>query len=98
MKAIRTLVGKGGRVVIPAELRRAAGIEEAEPVLIRVTDGEVRIYTVATALRRVQEHVRRYVPEDRLLSEELIADRRREVAAEFAEELMVEGREEATRE
>lgn len=98
MKAIRTIVGKGGRVVIPAELRRAAGIEEAEPVLIRVVDGEVRIYTLSTALRRVQEHVRTYIPEGRMLSEELIADRRREAAAELAEDAMVERRGEAVSE
>ena len=81
----RTRVGPGGRVVIPAELRRALEIEIGDEVILYSKDGELRLYTHAMAIERAQELVRKYVPEGVNLADELIADRRREAAQEEAE-------------
>src|SRR5215210_5030744 len=81
----RTRVGAGGRIVIPAEIRRALGMEEGEPVVMRVEDGELRIWTIAEGIRRVQERMAPYAIPGRLMSDELIAERRAEVAREEAE-------------
>jgi AbrB family looped-hinge helix DNA binding protein len=79
---IRTRLSKGGRIVIPAEMRRAMGIEVGQEVVLRLEDGELRVSTLAGAIRRAQDLVRRHVPPERSLVEELLAERRREAADE----------------
>jgi AbrB family looped-hinge helix DNA binding protein len=81
-KAQRTTLDSGGRVVIPAEFRRALGMNPGDTVLIRVVDGEVRIYTFEQMTRHIQEWGAALAPPDRVLSEELIAERRAEAARE----------------
>jgi len=73
-----TRMGPSGRIVIPAEFRRAVGLEVGDDVVLRLEAGEIRIMGRAQAVRRAQELVRRYVSADRSLADELIADRRAE--------------------
>jgi AbrB family looped-hinge helix DNA binding protein len=82
MGAIRAKIGEGGRIVIPANIRRAMGVGVGDELLLRVEDGELRAATRRAALKKAQAIVRRFVPEGVLLSDELIADRRREAAVE----------------
>ena len=79
MEGIRVKLGSNGRVVIPAELRRALGVKEGDELLLRCSGGELRITTPRAAIRRAQELVRRYLPADVSLVDELI-DERREAA------------------
>jgi AbrB family looped-hinge helix DNA binding protein len=72
----RGQVGEKGRIVIPAAIRKALGIDVGDKVLLRVEDYELRISTMRSRLRRAQEHVRKYVPAGVSLSEELSAERR----------------------
>ena len=78
MMEVRTKVGAGGRVVVPAEFRKALGIAPGDEVIVVLDEGEVRILTPERAVRRAQELVRRYVPSGKSLAAELIAERRRE--------------------
>ncbi|MCH7624366.1 MAG: AbrB/MazE/SpoVT family DNA-binding domain-containing protein [Chloroflexi bacterium] len=82
MAAIKTKLGKGGRVVIPAEYRKRLGIEPGDEIIVTFKDGEIKITTVREAVRRAQEIVRRFVPEGRMLSDELIRERREEAGRE----------------
>ena len=82
MAAIKTKLGKGGRVVIPAEYRKRLGIEPGDEIIVSFKDGEIKITTVREAVRRAQEIVRRFVPEGRMLSDELIRERREEAGRE----------------
>jgi AbrB family looped-hinge helix DNA binding protein len=75
-----TRIGSGGRVVIPAEYRRALGVGPGDDVVMLLEDGEVRILSVKQAVARAQALVRRYVAEGSSLAGELIADRRDEAA------------------
>jgi AbrB family looped-hinge helix DNA binding protein len=72
----------GGRVVVPAEIRRALGLKEGDVVLWELKDGEARLTTRRERLRRAQALVRKYVPADVSLSDELIAERRAEAERE----------------
>jgi AbrB family looped-hinge helix DNA binding protein len=65
-----------GRVVIPAEIRKALGMEAGGTLDMRVEDGELRISTLRSRIQRAQERVRKYIPEGVSLSEELSAERR----------------------
>jgi AbrB family looped-hinge helix DNA binding protein len=78
----RTRIGAGGRLVIPAEIRRELGLEEGEPVVMRVEDGELRIWSVSEGIRRVQERMKPYVIPGQSIVDELIAERRAEAARE----------------
>ena len=75
-----TKIDKGGRVIIPAEYRKALSLKAGDEVMLLLDDGELRIMTPEQAIRLAQEIVRRYVPEGRSLSEELIHERREEAA------------------
>ena len=82
MTSIKTKIGVGGRVVVPAKYRKALDLKPGDDVILVLDDGEVRITTVKQAIRRAQQIVRRYVPEDRDLVSELIKERREEAARE----------------
>ena len=82
MTTVKTHMGKNGRVVIPAQFRKALGVAEGDALTMTLDDGMIRILTSRRAIQRVQESVRRYVPEGRSLVDELIQERRAEQARE----------------
>lgn len=77
-----TQIGPNGRVVIPAAFRQRLGIGPRDWVQMRIVEDELRLVGRTRALRRAQELVAKYVPPGTSLVDELIADRRREVADE----------------
>lgn len=82
MQMVKTRVTQGGRIVIPAEMRKQLGIEIGEKVNLSVENNSIRILTQKEAIRKAQELVRKCVPEGVSLVDELIADRRKEAANE----------------
>jgi AbrB family looped-hinge helix DNA binding protein len=78
----RLKIGPGGRVVIPADFRRAMEIKEGDVVTALLEDGELRLVGIKVAVRKAQAMVRKYVPEGVSLVDELIEDRRREAEEE----------------
>ena len=82
MAEVRTRVGSGGRVVIPAEYRKAMGVEPGDEVVIVLEDEEIRIVSLRHAVARAQSLVRRHVPVGESLVDELISDRRQEAKRE----------------
>ena len=82
MDVVRTRIAAGGRIVIPAEYRRALGLQEGDEVILWLEDGEVRVVSPETAIQRAQQLVAPYVPSGRSLADELIAERRREADRE----------------
>lgn len=81
-KTVRTKVTQGGRVVIPADMRRKLGIEIGSDVNLTLDGNSVRILTQKESIRRAQALFRELVPEGTSLADELIAERRREAANE----------------
>ena len=82
-RSIRTRVGDGGRLVIPAEFRRELGLTPGAPVVItEMEDGDLRVSTSLARLRRAQDLLRRYVAPGDSLVDELLAERRAEAARE----------------
>jgi AbrB family looped-hinge helix DNA binding protein len=74
----KTRIAEGGRIVIPAEYRRALGIKKGDEVTVSLEDDSLRVITPAQAVRRAQAAVRRYNATRRRLSRELIEERRQE--------------------
>jgi antitoxin PrlF len=77
---MKTKIREGGRLVIPSAYRKALGLKPGDEVLLSLEDGEMRVVSTRQAVVRAQALVRRYVPKNRKLSEELIKDRREEAA------------------
>ncbi len=75
MEIFRTKITAGGRVVVPAALRKALGLKVGDEVLMRLEDNEVRFYTRAEAIRRAQAMVQQYVPEGVSLVDDLLEER-----------------------
>jgi len=75
-------VAEGGRVVIPARFRKALGIRPGDKVVLQLSEGELRVYSRAEAVRRLQQEVARVVPKGVSLVQQLLRDRRKEAADE----------------
>ncbi len=79
MNIQRGKIVSGGRLQLPAEIRKQLGFEEGASVQMEVVNNELRIRTQREGVRRAQERLRHLMPTDGTrLSDELIADRRKE--------------------
>ncbi|MFA5507048.1 MAG: AbrB/MazE/SpoVT family DNA-binding domain-containing protein [Vulcanimicrobiota bacterium] len=78
MKAMK--MSEGGRVVVPAEIRKALNVRDGDTVYWELVDGEARLSTKLSRLRRSQQVVQRVAPNRPGMSvvEELLAERKRE--------------------
>jgi AbrB family looped-hinge helix DNA binding protein len=77
---MKTIIGAGGRIVIPAAYRKALGVKPGDEVQLVLEDGEIRMVSQRQAIVRAQNLLRSYVPKGRNLSEELIKERREEAS------------------
>ena len=76
LKSRVRIEGKG-RVVIPASFRAALGLKVGDEIDLRIEDNEIRISTLQSRLAKSRQRLRKFVKPGRLLSDELIAERRR---------------------
>ncbi|MDQ7801245.1 MAG: AbrB/MazE/SpoVT family DNA-binding domain-containing protein [Armatimonadota bacterium] len=79
---MKTRIGRGGRLVIPAPYRRQLGLRPGDEVVVRVEAGELRVLTVSQALARARALLGSYVSPGRSLARELVSERREEAARE----------------
>jgi AbrB family transcriptional regulator, stage V sporulation protein T len=76
----------GGKIVIPAELRRQMGINEGDTLVLEEEgDGRIVLKIYKQVVREVQEEVRRMLPPGVSLVDDLLAERRREFEMEERE-------------
>ena len=61
----RVRLGPSGQVTLPASLIQTLGLNEGDTLVATAEDGEIRLMTIPTAVRKVQAMVRQYVPEQR---------------------------------
>jgi AbrB family looped-hinge helix DNA binding protein len=76
----RVIRGKvsSGRVVLPAELRKAFGIDEGADVVFSRTEHGIEIRTLDEAIRQAQELCAKYITPGVSLVEELRKERDRD--------------------
>ena len=48
-------LGEGGRLVIPSSFRKELHIEPGDALIMRIQDGELRIFSQLTALEKAQK-------------------------------------------
>lgn len=81
---IETKISTGGRVVIPAAIRRQLGVADGDTVLWVVHDKVVRLTTRQRQLELARAFLQKHVPEGRApaLVDALIQERRNEALNE----------------
>jgi len=83
MVSVKAKIAEGGRIVIPAEYRKALGLHVGDEVILSLDDDQLRIYTIDAAIRRAQDLVSQYIAPERSLVDELIAERRGAAEREY---------------
>jgi AbrB family looped-hinge helix DNA binding protein len=78
-------IDRAGRVLVPLKLRRELGIEAGAELILRLEDGELRMYTRQVALRRVREALQRLKRPGDSVVDEVLAGRRQEAERELRE-------------
>ena len=77
-------MSEGGRVVVPAEIRKALNLKDGDTVLWELRDGEARMTTRLARLEQARALVDKYCPAvpGESVVDEFIAERRAEAARE----------------
>ena len=78
----RSKIDSSGRIVLPAELRSQLGVREGDAVVILGDGAQLHVKSVEQAIRDAQELFVNAAPRERVLSDELLQERRREAARE----------------
>lgn len=79
---VQTKVSPGGRIVVPAQARKALGLKVGDSVLLECDDRGITITPRISALREAQSLVKKKLGGGASLAEELIRERRREAGRE----------------
>jgi len=80
-EVLRGKVNVNNRLVIPAEVRKQLGIKAGDEVLMRMEEGELRVYTTAIWLAKMRAALRSEAKGTSIV-DELISERRAEAARE----------------
>lgn len=85
MNDIRTKIGEGGRVIIPAVFRQALHLQTGDDIILHFENNEIHIITPDQALAKLQAKVKTYLDKSAKhisLVDELIVMRRAEAKDE----------------
>ena len=82
MNEFRANLTENGRILIPANCRKMMHLEPGDEVIIRVDNGVAEIFSLAYAVKRAQQKVKKYTKGKQPLSEQLIEMRRKEAKHE----------------
>jgi bifunctional DNA-binding transcriptional regulator/antitoxin component of YhaV-PrlF toxin-antitoxin module len=83
MQQLTLHVDNQGRVMLPAWWRKKAGVGPSSELLAAIDEsGALFLETREQGLARARAMVRKYIPKNRRLSDELLRERRSEAARE----------------
>ena len=75
-------IGKSGRLVIPAALRKTLGLSEGDGVTISVKDNHIEISPVTVSIKRAQALVKKHLKPENDLVEMLFEERQEAITNE----------------
>src|SRR5690348_15512736 len=85
MRSVLARIDSAGRLSIPAQHRKALGLDAGGPVVIRLEDGEVRVRAAADVMAELQAETGRFLSGPSTSVDSFLAERRAEAAREEAE-------------
>ncbi|MFP6636204.1 MAG: AbrB/MazE/SpoVT family DNA-binding domain-containing protein, partial [Dehalococcoidia bacterium] len=62
MDNIKTRLGQGGRIVLPAEFREALGVKVGDELILSLKDDEIHVFTRGAAIKRAQGMLKHIAP------------------------------------
>jgi AbrB family looped-hinge helix DNA binding protein len=80
-KTMTARLGSNGRLVIPAHVREMLGLKEGDVLSLSLEEGRLVLTSPQAVLKELQAHWAR-IPRDRVLSQELVDERRQEAERE----------------
>ena len=84
MEQFLVKVDGSGRILLPAKLRKQMNLRKDSTLIASLKKQQLVLKTRADVIREVQEFFSKYRPKDgKLLSDEIIEDRRREARREL---------------
>jgi AbrB family looped-hinge helix DNA binding protein len=75
-REIRLRLSENGRVVIPAQVRRALGVDAGDEIILQQEDNTFRLTTQQQRIAEARRNIRRYIKPGTRLVDELLAERR----------------------
>jgi AbrB family looped-hinge helix DNA binding protein len=81
----RVVLSANGRIVIPAPIREQMGFSPGDTLLMEVENGVLRVESFDARLAQIQDELLQLAGPERMLSDELIAERRAEAWREQVE-------------
>ncbi|MCJ2066065.1 AbrB/MazE/SpoVT family DNA-binding domain-containing protein [Methylobacterium sp. J-088] len=82
MNAMVSKIDAGGRLIIPAQARKALSLESGGPVVLTLVDGELRVRSVASAMAELQTQASSFLSDDGASVSAFLTARRAEAARE----------------
>ena len=82
MASFHVRVVEGGKIALPAAMRRKYGFDVGKTLVVGEAPGGLTIQSLDDAVAAAQAIMAKVAPADRMLSDELIAERRAEAARE----------------
>jgi len=79
---VKVSLSANGSILIPAAIRAEMGFAPGDLLMMDVEDGVLLVESFDVRLARVQDELVKLVGPDRMLSDELIAERREEACRE----------------
>jgi AbrB family looped-hinge helix DNA binding protein len=83
MEQFTVALDGSGRILLPAKVRKQLKLKKGSELIARVNEEQLVLETRARALKEVQKYFSRFRPKGKLLSEELIEERRKEARREI---------------
>lgn len=80
MIATLSKIDTGGRLIIPAQARKALHLEYGGPVMLTLVDGELRVRSVASAMAELQTQASSFLAGDNASVNAFLTARRAEAA------------------
>lgn len=82
MNATLSKIDAGGRLIIPAQARKALSLESGGPVVLTLVDGELRVRSVASAMAELQAQTSSFLSDEGASVSAFLTARRAEAARE----------------
>jgi AbrB family looped-hinge helix DNA binding protein len=82
MNATLSKIDAGGRLIIPAQARKALSLEAGGPVVLTMVEGELRVRSVAVAMAELQLQAASFLSDDGASVNAFLKARRAEAARE----------------
>ena len=85
MKAVRTKLGKNGRVIIPTAFRKNLQLKNGDDIILHMENNLIYLTTAEQALHTIQKKVKDYMSatgQHLSLVDELISERRKDAEHE----------------